>query len=204
LITLAWWQSKTNYRLGQVALTGLVVQNWRQGDRGVYSTGITTLALIGIWGPQLTTLRNAGIGWGLRATIFSSYGLAAAVPVVIGAAVSYAIDPEEGLDNYSGFVSGGEIGNDPNYWDSDENNSGYFNVHQNFVNIISANRRAKSDKQRKEEEAEYIRLYWERKAIAQQIAAEQNYGILLENYNSLTDAQKRTYLAMYQDLLSPN
>ena len=201
---MAWWQNKTNYRLGQVALTGLVVQNWRQGDRGVYSTGITTLALIGIWGPQLTTLRNAGIGWGLRATLFSSYGLAAGVPLAIGAGVSYAIDPEEGVDNYTGFLSDGTWGNDPNYMSGDPNNSGYFNVHQNFVNIISANRRAKSDKQRKEEEAEYIRLYWERRAIAQQVAAEQNYGILLASYNALTDAQKRTYLAMYQEMLSPN
>jgi hypothetical protein len=205
---LAWWNNNTNYRVGQFALTGLVLENYRQSNRGFFPTVQTALALGGIWYPQISQISKYGLGslilQTLRATVFSSYGLAAGIPLVIGAGVSYAIDPEEGLDNYGGFVFGGTVGNDPNYWDSDNNNSGYFNVNQNFVNIISANRRAESERVRKEAEAEYIQRYWERKAIAQQVAAEQNYGILLASYNGLTDAQKRTYLAMYQDLLSPN
>ena len=90
------------------------------------------------------------------------------------------------------------------YWDSDENNSGYFNVHQNFVNIISANRKSKRDKENKEAEAEYIQRYWENKERVRQAAVQENYGIILASYNALTDAEKRMYLAMYQDILFPN
>ena len=194
---MAWWQSKTNYRLGQVALTGLVVQNWRQGDRGVYSTGITTLALIGIWGPQLTTMRNAGIGWGLRATIFSSYGLAAGVPLVIGAGVSYAIDPEEGLGNYGGFVFGGKIGNDPNYWNTDENNSGYFNVHQNFVNILKAKRTARAAKEQRRLEAAYIQAFWRSRNI--NTLTDQWLSMNEEERDALISGHPQTEYRYYSD-----
>jgi hypothetical protein len=196
--------NRRNIVTGQVAFTYLAYDRYKKSDQGFWATLELTGSLAAIWTPQFRTLKLAGVGsfgWGL---LSNPYFMAAAVPVVTGGVISYAIDPEEGLDNYSGFITTGEMGNNPNYWDSDENDSGYFNVHQNFVNIISANRRAKSERVRKEAEAEYIQRYWERKAIAQQVAAEQNYGILLASYNALTDSQKRTYLAMYQDLLSPN
>jgi hypothetical protein len=185
-------------------LTAFFLDQWRRSDRGVWSTFSYSVAVGAVWWPQIRVMKQAGLGrvtWGLLA---NPYFMAAAVPIAIGAGVSHAIDPEEGLENYGGFLTGGYIGNDPNYWDSDENNSGYFNVHQNFVNIISADRRAKSERIRKEAEAEYIQRYWERKVIAQETAAQQNYGILLASYNALTGAQKQTYLDMYQDLLSPN
>jgi len=52
---------------------------------------------------------------------------------VTGAIVSNEIDPESGLDNYVGFISGGEFGEENiNYWNTDENNSGYFNVGKNL------------------------------------------------------------------------
>jgi hypothetical protein len=65
----------------------------------------------------------------------SAPGLAVIIPAVTGAIVSDIIDEEEGLDNYTGFVTAGIIGNDPNYLTGDPNDSGYFNVVKNFKTV---------------------------------------------------------------------
>jgi hypothetical protein len=68
----------------------------------------------------------------------SAPGLAVIIPAVTGAIVSDIIDEEEGLDNYTGFVTAGIIGNDPNYLTGDPNDSGYFNVVKNFDTVASS------------------------------------------------------------------
>jgi hypothetical protein len=70
------------------------------------------------------------------AVVTNPYVMAAAVPLAVGGIISYAVDPEDGLDNYSGFITGGLVGEDQiNYWDTDANDSGYFNIKKNFETI---------------------------------------------------------------------
>ena len=65
----------------------------------------------------------------------SAYGLAVIIPVVTGGIISDRIDEEEGFDNYTGFLSAGWFGNVPNYWNTDDNDSGYFNVLKNLQTV---------------------------------------------------------------------
>jgi len=66
--------------------------------------------------------------------------------VVAGAIVSNEIDPDSGFDNYIGFISGGEFGEpDINYWDTDPNDSGYFNVGKNLEIIYEHWKKSKVD-----------------------------------------------------------
>jgi hypothetical protein len=78
----------------------------------------------------------APVGRAAIAVATNPYVAAAAVPIAVGGIISYAIDPEDGLDNYSGFITGGLVGEDQiNYWDTDANDSGYFNIPKNFETI---------------------------------------------------------------------
>jgi len=73
------------------------------------------------------------VGWTARGFFASPYAQAFYVPYVAGIGISAAIDPKEGISNYLGFTTGGFIGEEsPNYWNTDENNSGYFNVPRNL------------------------------------------------------------------------
>lgn len=57
----------------------------------------------------------------------------------VGKWTSQLIDPDQGKNNFHGFISAGLIGgsNDPNYWSGDQNESGYFNFPKNISTIIS-------------------------------------------------------------------
>ena len=83
-------------------------------------------------------LVRAGARLGLT-VVTNPYVLAVAVPVVAGGIISVAIDPEDGLNNFSGFITGGLVGEDtPNYWDTDANDSGYFNIPKNFETVAES------------------------------------------------------------------
>ncbi|GAJ07232.1 unnamed protein product, partial [marine sediment metagenome] len=80
--------------------------------------------------------------------------------VTAGAIISNYIDEEEGLDNYTGFLTAGIGGNDPNYWSGDVNNSGYFNIGQNLATVMNWYTNASTLEAQEAAEAEYIRNYW--------------------------------------------
>tara|TARA_R110002096_G_scaffold382249_1_gene576102 strand:- start:681 stop:1154 length:474 start_codon:yes stop_codon:yes gene_type:complete len=78
------------------------------------------------------------LGWTVRALVANPYAQAAYVPYVAGGVISAVIDPEDGVSNYVGFTTGGMFGAEsPNYWNSDPNDSGYFNVPKNVETIVS-------------------------------------------------------------------
>ena len=85
-----------------------------------------------------TVRATAAISLPIVGLATSAYGLAAIIPVVTGAVVSNVIDEEEGLDNYLGFITGGTVGNEPNYFTGDPNDSGYFNVPRNFETVAES------------------------------------------------------------------
>lgn len=81
-----------------------------------------------------------GIGWGTVSTVLAAF--------YIGKWASQAIDPEEGRENYYGFMTGGMYGNDPNYIAGTntlnpqsvvamQGGGGYFDVVGNFAAIIN-------------------------------------------------------------------
>ena len=91
---------------------------------------LSTAALLN---PQLTF----GVtGWGVRAVLTHPVTQGVTAAVVAGALISNEIDPDSGLSNYVGFITGGEFGEeDIHYFSGDPNDSGYFNVGRN-VQII--------------------------------------------------------------------
>jgi len=70
------------------------------------------------------------IGWGTVGSVLGAF--------YVGKWSAQMIDPEEGKENYYGFLSGGTWGNDPNYLTGDEQATGYFNMYRNANLIISA------------------------------------------------------------------
>lgn len=95
------------------------------GAAGVY----TGFVLAPTWSSSL----HGGL---VRAIVTSPYAQAVAIPIAVGAGASILIDREDGLDNYLGFITGGELGErSPNYFNTDSNDSGYFNVPRNFKRI---------------------------------------------------------------------
>jgi hypothetical protein len=67
-----------------------------------------------------------------RAIISNPVVQAITVATVTGAIISDQIDPENGFDNYVGFITGGNRGTeDIHYYSGDANDSGYFNVLRN-------------------------------------------------------------------------
>ena len=110
--------------------------NTRRDDDPIYDAlrfaggVLSTAALLN---PQLTF---SVTGWGVRAVLTHPVTLVGAAATVTGAIVSNEIDPVSGLDNYMGFISGGEFGEeDIHYYSGDPNDSGYFNLARN-VQII--------------------------------------------------------------------
>jgi hypothetical protein len=101
--------------------------NWANGVRG-------SVARATFW---FTVNATRYIALPIVGVATSAQGLAVIVPVVVGAVVSDIIDEEEGFDNYTGFLTAGIIGNDPNYLTGDPNDSGYFNVVKNFDTVAS-------------------------------------------------------------------
>jgi hypothetical protein len=154
-------KSKHDLMIGKLLATSYFVNQWRVSDQRSGDTVDVAMKVAPIW------LTGAAFRWGSR---FFRTGVAfvGANPVtavvtyayVAGAITSDAIDPEEGLDNYIGFTTGGAHGNQPNYVTGDANDSGYFNVVQNFANILKAKRAAKAAKKQKALEAAYIQDYW--------------------------------------------
>lgn len=152
---------KFDLLFGKMALTAYYMNQYRASDqRSGDKLDVGTKIGI-IWGTGV--VYRAG-GWGLRVIAAPLVANPVTVTVtyayVAGAITADAMDPEQGLDNYLGFTSGGQYGNNPNYLRGDANDSGYFNVVQNFANILKAKRRAKDRKKQKELEAAYIRDYW--------------------------------------------
>jgi hypothetical protein len=73
------------------------------------------------------------VGWGARGFIMSPYAQAFYIPYLAGIGISALVDPKKGIDNYLGFTTGGFLGEqDINYWNTDPNDSGYFNVPKNL------------------------------------------------------------------------
>lgn len=66
-------------------------------DTAIYGFTITCL-LVG------EGLFYRALGYSTRALIFTPYGLAAIVPGIMGGVFAYAIDEEEGLENYGDFI----------------------------------------------------------------------------------------------------
>jgi hypothetical protein len=72
----------------------------------------------------------SAIGWGTVGTVLGAF--------YVGKYASQVIDPDQGKENYYGFLSGGYYGNDPNYLTGDEQATGYFNMYRNMNLIISS------------------------------------------------------------------
>lgn len=79
---------------------------------------------------------NRALGFTVRAVVTNPTVIAVSAIAATGAVVSVKIDPQNGLDNYLGFVTGGILGDrDPSYLSGDPNDSGYFNVPENSKRI---------------------------------------------------------------------
>ena len=146
---------------GKAAVTGYYINQWRQSDQRTGDDVDVAIKIGFIWGTG--TAYRLG-GWGLRTVggVVVAHPITAVVTYsyVAGGITSDAIDPDQGLGNYLGFTTGGGTGNQPNYLTGDANNSGYFNVVQNFANILKAKRAAKKAKEQKALEDAYIRDYY--------------------------------------------
>jgi hypothetical protein len=129
------------------------LKDGKVGPRSVLAVGGASLGTAFILNPSWSTkvygsfLRQtfwftaratAAIALPIVGVATSAQGLAVIIPVVVGAVVSDIIDEEEGFDNYTGFLTAGNIGNDPNYLTGDSNDSGYFNVVQNFKTVAGS------------------------------------------------------------------
>lgn len=153
--------SKHDLMMGKLLYTSYFLNQWRVSDQRTGDTLDVAMKVAPIW------FAGTAYRWGSR--LFRTGGsFLVANPVtavvtysyVAGAITSDVIDPEEGLNNYLGFTTGGEYGNQPNYVTGDANDSGYFNVVRNFSNILKAKRAAKKAKEQKALEAAYIRDYY--------------------------------------------
>jgi len=100
---------------------------WSRSNATTVAGAITATAFI-LYPVTSTTF----VGWSVRGFLASPYAQAFYIPYVTGIAISQLVDPDEGVSNYLGFTTGGFVGEiSPNYWNTDANNSGYFNVPQN-------------------------------------------------------------------------
>lgn len=154
--------SKFDQFSGKAALQGLLIYGYSKSDQSWYDQTMLGLGTIGIWSPWARRQIAGAGGWSLRwllTPLVNPVTATVAYAYAAGAITSDAIDPDEGLPNYVGFTTGGYYGNSPNYLTGDANDSGYFNVVQNFANILKAKRKAKNAKKQKELEAAYIRDY---------------------------------------------
>jgi len=192
--------SKFDRFLGKSALQALVMYGYSKSPKGIYDKTMLGLGTIGIWMPWARRAVATGTGWGIRMTLLSPAGLAVVVPVIVGGGVSYAIDEEDGLDNYGGFISGGLVGNEPNYSD-------YFNVYENVKTIWNAPRTKSSGNLLGEHLAEERARYGpygsdKRDAVIEsRIAATETYSQMKFRYENSTAAEKAAYLELYRSLL---
>jgi len=174
---------------GKVAATAYYANQWRVSDQRSGDTVDVAIKTGLIWGTG-TAYRLTG--WSIRyvggVVVANPITAVAAYSYLGGAIVSDAIDPEEGLDNYVGFTTGGVFGNQPNYVTGDANDSGYFNVVQNFANILKAKRAAKTAKKQKELEAAYIRDYYMNARLE----------TLTQNWLAMTQAERDAVNAGWQ------
>jgi hypothetical protein len=143
--------NRTNYWIGKLAATGYVLNQYRMSNQDGSSKVDTGSKLFGIWGQPLL---YAGAGWGIVKSVKNPVGQFVAYALLAGAITSDRIDRKKGLDNYWGFVSGGYLGNTPNY-------GAYFNVYANISTILD-DRKKKSPWSALVEDA-YIAAYWKRK-----------------------------------------
>jgi hypothetical protein len=151
---LAWGRGA---RLGRLWILGfgIIAEDYDDdGKLGLQSVAATA-AMVGgtffVLTPSWSTtmygraIKGAGrylaapLGRGAIAVVTNPYVMAAAVPIAVGGIISYAIDPEKGLNRYGGFITGGMVGQDePNYWDTDANDSGFFNIPKNFETVAES------------------------------------------------------------------
>tara|TARA_R110000803_G_C11932453_1_gene315599 strand:+ start:46 stop:546 length:501 start_codon:yes stop_codon:yes gene_type:complete len=129
---------------------------WSRGSRlvGIWSTAyiavradeeftfsdVVTIGAAGVYSAFVLTPTWSGRihGNAVRVIVTSPYVQAVVIPVAIGAGASILIDKENGLDNYLGFITGGTVGErSPNYWNTDSNQSGYFNVPKNVDTVAT-------------------------------------------------------------------
>jgi len=137
----AWSMSRFDITLGRLAAQGWLSHtvytqekvSWWEHTMHAIASGL-------IWSPRFAAATYQFRGWAIRAALRAAMSnpVTSGVLLVFIGGYFYAdvVDPEEGADNYTGFITGGNMGNDPNYWDTDENDSGYFNVGQNVANIM--------------------------------------------------------------------
>jgi hypothetical protein len=152
--------SKFDQFVGKAALQGLLVHGYNKSDKTAYDKTMLGLGTIGVWMPWARRQVAGAGGWGIKRLLIAAanpFTLTVTYAYVAGAIASDAIDPDEGLDNYLGFTTGGTYGNQPNYFSGDANDSGYFNVVQNLSTILQAR-----DKTAATTEAAYIEAYWAR------------------------------------------
>ena len=185
--------SKHDQNIGKLGLSLFFFNQWLQSDRRTGDTVDVTMKVGGVWATPYIykwgsrTFRTGGaIVMANPATIVVTYAY------VAGAITSDAIDPDEGLDNYLGFTSGGEFGNQPNYVTGDANDSGYFNVVRNFANILKAKRAAKDAKKQRALEAAYIRDYW----------MNQHFDTIRGNWLAMTQEERDAVNAGWQGTAS--
>ena len=157
--------------VGRALTQSYLTYQYNQSEKTGMQTAAFGLGSAAIWWRPLNYISQGLKGWGFRGLLTGAGRLlmnnpvtAGITAVLIGGYVhSQFIDPEEGGDNYLGFLTGGDYGNDPNYWDTDENNSGYFNVGQNTANVMDWYTAQENAEAIAQAEAEYIQTYWDEK-----------------------------------------
>lgn len=150
--------SEFDKRIGKGLLQALLIHTWYKSERGWYDTTMLGLGTIGIWSPWARNKVAGASGWSFKhlvAPLFNPVTLTITYAYVAGAITAKTIDPDEGLDNYVGFTTGGEFGNTPNY-------GAYFNVYDNISTIVSARSNTNGWGKSVLEDA-YIQAYWQRK-----------------------------------------
>lgn len=150
--------------LGKTALQGVLLYGYHRSEKGWFDKTQLGLGTIGIWVPWARRQVAGASGWSMRhlvAPLFNPVTLTITYAYVAGAITAKTIDPDEGLDNYVGFTTGGEFGNTPDY-------GAYFNVYDNISTIVSARSNTNGWGKSVLEDA-YIQAYWRRKeAMARQ------------------------------------
>ena len=188
-------KSKHDLMIGKLLATSYFVNQWRNSDQRSGDTVDVAMKVAPIW------LTGTAFRWGSRLFRTGAWAVSAnpvtaivTYSYIAGAVTSDIIDPEEGLDNYLGFTSGGIGGNSPNYVTGDANDSGYFNVVRNMSTIFESNRSKISAAVQRQAEQAYIDAYWEAKAVA-------NFEAMIITYNALTPAQQQEIRAYWSSRL---
>ena len=133
--------------------TGIAVGYYREEDKNWWNTTVASASSLTMWSTRFRGLVKSSLGASGKGILRGAWHLAKANPVtatitaayLAGLGLSKWIDPEEGVDNYHGFMTGGLTGNAPNYWGGDQNNSGYFNMGLNLAVIMDANNQAQRE-----------------------------------------------------------